>query len=71
MLGAFFIATEPVSGAGSDRGRLIFGVGAGLLVYMIRTWGGYADGMAFAILLMNLLVPTIDRYAPRNAEAQP
>lgn len=71
MLGAFFIATEPVSGATSDRGRLLFGVGAGLLVYAIRTWGGYADGMAFAILLMNLLVPTLDRYAPRGQEAQP
>jgi electron transport complex protein RnfD len=70
MLGAFFIATEPVSGAASDRGRLLFGVGAGLLVYLIRTWGGYADGMAFAILLMNLLVPAIDRYAPRKLEAQ-
>ncbi|MFC5695425.1 RnfABCDGE type electron transport complex subunit D [Pseudomonas sp. GCM10022186] len=71
MLGAFFIATEPVSGAASDRGRLLFGVGTGLLVYGIRTWGGYADGMAFAILLMNLLVPTLDRYAPRSQEPQP
>ncbi|MDH4556076.1 RnfABCDGE type electron transport complex subunit D [Pseudomonas sp. BN417] len=71
MLGAFFIATEPVSGAGSDRARLLFGVGAGLLVYLIRTWGGYADGVAFAVLLMNLLVPTLDRLAMRDQEAQP
>ncbi|MNQ67761.1 Na(+)-translocating NADH-quinone reductase subunit B [compost metagenome] len=71
MLGAFFIVTDPVSGAASDRGRLLFGVGAGLLLYVFRTWGGYADGMAFAILLMNLLVPALDRYAPRGQETQP
>lgn len=71
MLGAFFIATEPVSGAGNDRARLLFGVGTGLLVYLIRTWGGYADGVAFAVLLMNLLVPTLDRLAIRGQEAQP
>ncbi|MNE85886.1 Na(+)-translocating NADH-quinone reductase subunit B [compost metagenome] len=71
MLGAFFIATEPVSGAGSDRARLLFGVGTGVLVYVIRTWGGYADGMAFAILLMNLLVPTLDRLAERGQEVRP
>ncbi|MCO6055608.1 RnfABCDGE type electron transport complex subunit D [Pseudomonas sp. MOB-449] len=71
MLGAFFIATEPVSGATSDRGRLLFGLGAGLLLYVIRTWGGYADGMAFATLLMNLLVPTLDRFAPRSQEVRP
>ncbi|WP_271411301.1 RnfABCDGE type electron transport complex subunit D [Pseudomonas sp. Q1-7] len=68
MLGAFFIATEPVSGAASDRGRLYFGIGAGLLVYVIRTWGGYADGMAFAILLMNLLTPSLDRLTARSRE---
>ncbi|MNU08115.1 electron transport complex protein RnfD [compost metagenome] len=50
---------------------MLFGVGAGLLLYVIRTWGGYADGMAFAILLMNLLVPALDRYAPRGQETQP
>ena len=44
MLGAFFIVTEPVSGPSSDRARLLFGVGVGLLVYAIRTWGGYPDG---------------------------
>ncbi|BAN47307.1 RnfABCDGE type electron transport complex subunit D [Metapseudomonas resinovorans] len=71
MLGAFFIATEPVSGAGSDRARLLFGVGTGVLVYVIRAWGGYADGMAFAILLMNLLVPTLDRLAERGREVRP
>jgi electron transport complex protein RnfD len=62
MLGAFFIATDPVSAATSDRGRLIYGFGIGLIAYIIRTWGGYPDGIAFAVLLMNLSVPLIDRY---------
>ena len=62
MLGAFFIATDPVSGSTTPRGRLIFGFGAGLLTIVIRTWGGYPDGVAFAILLMNLCVPLIDQY---------
>ncbi|EJN33857.1 RnfABCDGE type electron transport complex subunit D [Pseudomonas sp. GM80] len=63
MLGAFFIITEPVSGARSSLARLLFGVGAGLLTYLIRTWGGYPDGVAFAVLLMNLCVPTLERFA--------
>ena len=67
MLGAFFIVTDPVSGATSQLGRIIFGTGVGVLVYIIRTWGGYPDGMAFAVLLMNLTAPTIDYYSrPRT-----
>jgi electron transport complex protein RnfD len=62
MLGAFFIATDPVSGATTPRGRLIFALGAGFLTIVIRTWGGFPDGVAFAILLMNLCVPLIDQY---------
>ena len=62
LLGAFFIATDPVSAATSDRGRLIYGAGIGVLTYVIRTWGGYPDGIAFAVLIMNLAVPLIDRY---------
>jgi len=62
MLGAFFIATDPVSGATTPRGKLIFGFGAGVLTIIIRTWGGYPDGVAFAILLMNLSVPLIDAW---------
>jgi len=62
MLGAFFIATDPVSAATSDRGKLIYGAGIGVLTYVIRTWGGYPDGVAFAVLIMNLCVPLIDRY---------
>ena len=62
MMGAFFIATDPVSAATTDRGRLIYGAGIGILTYAIRTWGGYPDGLAFAVLLMNASVPLLDRY---------
>ena len=67
MLGAFFIITDPVSGATSKKGRLIFGAGVGILVYVIRAWGGYPDGVAFATLLMNMAAPMIDYYTqPRT-----
>jgi electron transport complex protein RnfD len=62
MLGAFFIATDPTTGATSPRGRLLFGAGVGLLVFVIRTWGSYPDGVAFAVLLMNMAAPTLDHY---------
>lgn len=62
MLGAFFIVTEPVSGPKTARARLMFGIGVGLLTYLIRTWGSYPDGMAFAVLLMNLAVPALERH---------
>ena len=62
MLGAFFIATDPVSAATTPKGRLIFGALIGMLVYIIRTWGGYPDAMAFAVLLANMCVPLIDYY---------
>jgi electron transport complex protein RnfD len=62
MLGAFFIATDPVSAATTPRGRLIYGASIGVLVFIIRTWGGYPDGVAFAVLLLNLAAPTIDYY---------
>jgi electron transport complex protein RnfD len=62
MLGAFFIATDPVTAATSNRGRLYFGLLIGLLVFIIRTWGGYPDAVAFAVLLANMVVPVIDKY---------
>jgi len=62
MLGAFFIATDPVTAATTPRGRLIFGAGIGMLVYIIRTWGGYPDAFAFAVLIMNMTVPLLDYY---------
>ena len=62
MLGAFFIATDPVSACTTKKGQLIFGASIGVLVFVIRTWGGYPDAVAFAVLLMNIAAPTIDHY---------
>lgn len=62
MLGAWFIVTDPVSGCTTMKGKLIFGFAAGVLAYLIRVFGGYPDGVAFAVLLMNICVPIIDHY---------
>jgi electron transport complex protein RnfD len=62
MLGAFFIVTDPVTSPATFRGQLIFGAGCGALTYVIRTWGGYPEGVAFAIVLMNGFTPVIDHY---------
>jgi electron transport complex protein RnfD len=62
MIGAFFIATDPVTASTTPRGRIIYGIGIGAITYVIRTWGNYPDGVAFAVLLMNITVPTIDYY---------
>jgi electron transport complex protein RnfD len=67
MLGAFFILTDPVSGATSTKGRLVFGALAGFLVFIIRKYGGYPDAVAFAVLLCNMSAPLIDQYTrPRT-----
>lgn len=67
VLAAFFIATDPVSGCATLRGRLLFGAGVGVLTLAIRRFGGYPDGVAFAVLLMNMFAPLIDRYTrPRT-----
>jgi electron transport complex protein RnfD len=57
ILGAFFIATDPVTAATTPMGKLIYGAGIGLLTFAIRAWGGYPDGVAFAVILMGLTVP--------------
>lgn len=62
MFGAFFIITDPVSSAVSNRGRLIFGAGVGVLVYLIRVNGNYPDAVAFGVLLLNFAAPFIDQY---------
>lgn len=62
MLGAFFILTDPVTGPTTNKGKLIFAAGAGLLTYLIRAFGGFPDGTAFATLLMNICVPLIVLY---------
>jgi len=62
LLAAFFIATDPVTSPISPRGQLIFGAGLGVLIYSIRTWAAYPEGVAFAIILMNTCTPLIDHY---------
>ena len=67
MFSAFFIVTDPVSGATSRKGKVVFGIGVGILVFIIRTFGSYPDAFAFAILLMNLSAPLIDTYTRPKA----
>ncbi|MEQ1527991.1 MAG: RnfABCDGE type electron transport complex subunit D [Methylococcales bacterium] len=62
MLVAFFIATDYVTSPNTPLGQLIFGAGVGLLIFVIRSWGGYPEGTGFAILLMNAVTPLIDHY---------
>jgi RnfABCDGE-type electron transport complex D subunit len=62
MLGAFFIVTDPVTSPNTATGQFIFGLGCGLLTWIIRTWGGYPEGVAFAVMLMNAATPIIDHY---------
>jgi electron transport complex protein RnfD len=62
MLGAFFILTDPISSPTTHKGKIIFAAGAGLITYLIRVFGAFPDGMAFATLLMNICVPLIDAY---------
>ncbi|MDO6454624.1 electron transport complex subunit RsxD [Neptunomonas phycophila] len=67
IFGAFFIATDPVSAATSNIGKIWYGAGIGLLIYIIRTWGNYPDAVAFSVLIMNLAAPFIDQYTqPRT-----
>jgi electron transport complex protein RnfD len=62
LLGAFFIATDLVTCPVSARGQIIFAAGCGILVYAIRTWAGYPEGVAFAVMIMNACTPLIDHW---------
>lgn len=62
ILCAFFIATDPITASTTPLGKVIYGLGIGGLTFAIRTWGGYPDGVAFAVLLMGLTVPLLDHY---------
>jgi electron transport complex protein RnfD len=62
LLGAVYMATDPVTSPMAPRGVWIFGIGVGLLVVLIRVWGGLPEGVMYAILLMNAATPLIDRY---------
>lgn len=76
FLGAFFIATDYVTSPVTKKGQLIFGIGCGVLIWLIRTFAGYPEGVAFAVLLMNGLAPIIDQYTRprafgRNSKGEP
>ncbi|MCL0073784.1 RnfABCDGE type electron transport complex subunit D [Dehalococcoidia bacterium] len=62
MLGAFFMATDYVTSPITHKGRIIFGIGVGLLTVVIRLFGGLPEGVAFSILMMNAVTPLIDRH---------
>lgn len=62
MLGAFFMATDYTTSPVSRKGKIIMGIGCGLLTSIIRLYGGYPEGVCYSILLMNLTVPLIDKY---------
>lgn len=63
VLGAFFMATDYVTSPVTLKGRLYMGIGCGFITLLIRLWGGYPEGVTYAILLMNLVTPLIDRFA--------
>ena len=62
MLGGIFMATDYASSPVTPKGQVIFAVGAGLLTYLIRTFGGYPEGVSYSILIMNCCVPLIERF---------
>lgn len=66
VLGAFFMATDYVTSPSTAKGKLIFGIGAGVITVLIRFWGGYPEGVSFAILLMNIVNTYIDSLTPRK-----
>lgn len=75
-LGAFFIITDPVTSPTTRVGQILFGLGCGFLTYVIRTWGGYPEGVAFAVLLMNAINPllsraTVPRIYGRDRDGEP
>jgi len=62
ILGAFFMATDYVTAPITKKGKIVFGMGCGLLNFVIRKWGGYPEGTSYAILMMNAATPIIDRF---------
>ncbi len=66
MLGAFFMATDYVTSPMTPLGKIIFGIGIGFIVMVIRTWGAYPEGMSFAILIMNACVPLLNHIRPKR-----
>ncbi len=66
ILGAFFMATDYVTSPLTSKGQIVFGFGCGLLTAVIRLWGGYPEGVSYAILIMNAAAPIIDRYTKKR-----
>ena len=66
FIGAIFMATDYVTSPSTSVGKLVFGIGCGVLTVIIRFWGTYPEGVSFAILFMNILTPYIDRLTPRK-----
>ena len=66
MLGAFFMATDYVTSPMTGWGKIIFGIGIGLITMVIRTWGAYPEGVSFAILIMNATVPLLNKIRPKR-----
>ena len=66
MLGAFFMATDYVTSPMTAWGKIIFGIGIGFIMMVIRTWGAYPEGMSFAILIMNACVPLLNKIRPQR-----
>ena len=62
ILGAFFMATDTVTTPITPRGRIVFGIGCGVIVALVRRWGGYPEGVCYSIVLMNTVTPLIDRW---------
>lgn len=66
MLGAFFMATDYVTSPMTGLGKIIFGIGIGIITMVIRTWGAYPEGVSFAILIMNATVPLLNKLRPKR-----
>lgn len=66
MLGAIFMATDYVTSPMTHLGQIIYGIGIGILVMVIRTWGSYPEGMSFAILIMNAVTPLLNNIRPKR-----
>ncbi len=71
LLCAFFIITDPVSGPTTPRGKLYFAAGVAIITYLIRIYGGYPDGVAFAVIFMNICVPLIDAHTQPRVFGHP
>lgn len=71
LLAAFFIITDPITAPVTSRGALVYAAGIGLLTFVIRTWGGYPEGVAFAVLIMNAAVPLLDIRTRTDGEIRP